>query len=222
VTTPGFLASTAAAEPAATRRDVRRRILRATLEELAARGYEGTSVEDIADRAGVNKTTVYRRFPTKLELVREAMAQFMEEARIEIDCTGSLRGDLISLGKAMVRALSTVADQGLFRMAMLDRVEPELEQLFHEHQARQRHNWLKIAERAVTRGEVAQTPHVLAAADALAGALYMRILLHKQHVDERDVVDLVDLLLTGVALRGSEPKSRAVPRVIGSRGRVAS
>ena len=46
----------------------------ATLEELALVGYGALRVEDVAARAAVNKTTVYRRWPEKVALVRDAFA----------------------------------------------------------------------------------------------------------------------------------------------------
>ena len=58
-----------------------RGILAAALEELASAGYRALRIEDVATRAGVNKTTVYRRWPTKEDLVRaEADAAAAEAA----------------------------------------------------------------------------------------------------------------------------------------------
>ena len=48
-------------------------VLRMTLEVLGQEGYAGLRVEDVAARAGVNKTTIYRRWPTRADLVVAAL-----------------------------------------------------------------------------------------------------------------------------------------------------
>src|SRR6266511_5046821 len=73
---------------------VRSDAIAATLAELAERGYAALSLESIARRAGVHKTTLYRRWGTREELVLEAMLARAGE-HISVPDTGSLRGDLL-------------------------------------------------------------------------------------------------------------------------------
>ncbi|MCH9020821.1 MAG: helix-turn-helix transcriptional regulator, partial [Proteobacteria bacterium] len=68
-----------------------RAILQATIELLAEIGFSAMSIEGVAARSGVAKTTIYRRFDSKLELVLNAMNRSL--AIDEIPDTGSLRGD---------------------------------------------------------------------------------------------------------------------------------
>jgi AcrR family transcriptional regulator len=103
-------------------------ILGATLELLGSHGYAGLRVESVAARAGVNKTSVYRRWPAKSDLVSAALYALQEQIRPEPD-TGSLRGDVISLlrasrarmtspaGAAVVRALVAADDPGVTKIA---------------------------------------------------------------------------------------------------------
>src|SRR5688572_4371387 len=72
--------------------DVVERVLTATGEELSRAGYAALRVEDVAARSGVNKTTIYRRWPNKAELVAAALRE-MTTQPAAID-TGSLRDDL--------------------------------------------------------------------------------------------------------------------------------
>ena len=65
-------------------------VLSAVLQELSRVGYRGLRIEDVALRAGVNKTTVYRRWPTKIELVRAALV-CDSTCRIPHPDTGTLR-----------------------------------------------------------------------------------------------------------------------------------
>ncbi len=70
-------------------------MLQATLELLAEVGFEAMSIEAIATRAGVGKTTIYRRYNSKAELVADAIESIREE--IVIPDTGSLWGDMDAL-----------------------------------------------------------------------------------------------------------------------------
>jgi AcrR family transcriptional regulator len=70
-------------------------MLQATLELLAEVGFEAMSIEAIAARAGVGKTTIYRRYSGKAELVADAIESIREE--IIIPDTGSLWGDMDAL-----------------------------------------------------------------------------------------------------------------------------
>jgi len=70
-------------------------MLQATLELLAEVGFEAMSIEAIASRAGVGKTTIYRRYSSKAELVADAIESIREE--IVIPNTGSLWGDMDAL-----------------------------------------------------------------------------------------------------------------------------
>ncbi|MBI4785319.1 MAG: TetR/AcrR family transcriptional regulator [Oscillatoriophycideae cyanobacterium NC_groundwater_1537_Pr4_S-0.65um_50_18] len=67
-------------------------MLQATLELLAEVGFEAMSIEAIASRAGVGKTTIYRRYSSKAELVADAIESIREE--IALPDTGSLWGDM--------------------------------------------------------------------------------------------------------------------------------
>src|SRR5258705_12527876 len=88
--------------PELSRRALRERgILRRTLEELAAADYGGLSIDSVARRAGVNKTTVYRRWPTKADLVGSAITALADQMTVG-PSTGSLRADLLEIGRRML------------------------------------------------------------------------------------------------------------------------
>jgi AcrR family transcriptional regulator len=70
-------------------------MLRATLELLAEVGFDTMSIDAIAARAGVGKTTIYRRYASKEELVADAIESVREE--VVIPDTGNLQGDLDAL-----------------------------------------------------------------------------------------------------------------------------
>src|SRR3978361_1317186 len=100
-------------------------VLTATAEELSRVGYAALRVEDVAARSGVNKTTIYRRWPTKPELVGAALRSVWETP--EVPDTGSLRSDFVaSLSKSATFAMSPIG-RGLTRVIQVERAHPELE-----------------------------------------------------------------------------------------------
>ncbi|MGB8699255.1 MAG: TetR/AcrR family transcriptional regulator [Thermosynechococcaceae cyanobacterium] len=70
-------------------------MLQATLELLAEVGFDSMSIDAISARAGVGKTTIYRRYASKAELVADAIESVREE--IVIPDTGTLQGDIDAL-----------------------------------------------------------------------------------------------------------------------------
>lgn len=89
---------------------VRKAILDATLGELIDRGYADLTVEAVASRAGVNKTTIYRRWSTLEDLLVETLTTWSLDA-IPIPETGSIESDLLATG----RELATVLNDGVGR-----------------------------------------------------------------------------------------------------------
>ena len=71
------------------------RIVGATGELLVEKGYARLSAEEVAERAGVHRSTVHRRFPTRAELVAHLMTTLARE-RVPVPDTGSLAGDLLA------------------------------------------------------------------------------------------------------------------------------
>ena len=78
-----------------------RAIEAAALDLLVADGFDGMSMEGVATRAGVGKSTVYRRWPTKEHLVLDAVVRRCAEHVVSPD-TGSLHGDLVALFEALL------------------------------------------------------------------------------------------------------------------------
>lgn len=91
---------------------VRDRILAATVELIARDGVAGFRYEEVAERAGVNKTSVYRNWPDRDELVVEALARYAELEAPLAD-TGDLRADLVEFLLALAQRLATAEGRAL-------------------------------------------------------------------------------------------------------------
>jgi AcrR family transcriptional regulator len=87
-------------------------ILEAVLSGLAETGYARLSVERVAERAGASKASLYRRWPSKVELVMDAMYHLFPDAGSPPD-TGSLRGDLLAVMRGVAERLAGPAGQAL-------------------------------------------------------------------------------------------------------------
>lgn len=98
-------------------------VLRATLEEVASVGYGGLSVEAVASRARVAKTTIYRRFATKAALMHAALVSTLTRA-IPVPDTGSLRVDLVTMARAVARFSASLEGRSLLSTMMAARTDP--------------------------------------------------------------------------------------------------
>jgi AcrR family transcriptional regulator len=83
-------------------------ILAATLDVLAAEGYGGLTMAAVIARSGVSSATLYRRWPTKQELVAAAMAS-LHPAVVDVD-TGSLEGDITAFVRSLAGSLTPKRD----------------------------------------------------------------------------------------------------------------
>src|SRR3954469_17695240 len=97
----GLVETTTAARRPGRRRDESKddAILLATRELLAERGFDGMTMDAVADRAGAGKATVYRRWPSKVQLTVDAVvcARGIPMTIDDVPDTGSLRSDLLAV-----------------------------------------------------------------------------------------------------------------------------
>src|SRR3954453_8098435 len=105
--------------PGGRRARVRASVIDALVGELAEHGLTGTTMEGVARRAGVNKTTLYRRWGSKEELVLDALLE-LGERRVPIPDTGSLRDDLLKVAREIVASVSTPEADAVVRAAAAD------------------------------------------------------------------------------------------------------
>jgi AcrR family transcriptional regulator len=91
---------------------VRKRVLDATVGLVASHGVAGLRYEDVAERAGVHKTSVYRNWPDRDELISEALVQLAQDEAPLAD-TGDLREDLVGFLVALAASLSTPTGRAL-------------------------------------------------------------------------------------------------------------
>ena len=91
-------------------------LLDAAWDELADKGYTAFTIESVAERASTSRAVIYRRWPTKPDLVRAAVGRAGQKERVEIPDTGSLRDDVVEL---LRRANRSRASLGIMMVLQL-------------------------------------------------------------------------------------------------------
>jgi AcrR family transcriptional regulator len=160
-------------------------IVDATLELFAELGYDGLSVEAVAARAEVSKATIYRRYPSKSELVMAACTAVSDQVREQND-TGTLRGDVEVVVGNICRMLTTTVNGRLLPQVVAEAARnPEFQAAKREFVAERRALCMEVIQRAVDRGEIARDRDVAGAADLVVGALFYRHLVIGDALDRR-------------------------------------
>jgi AcrR family transcriptional regulator len=174
-------------------------IMAAAIQLLAERGLAGMSIEEVAARAGVAKTTIYRRWPSRGALALDAfLAEFQSQQ--PSPNTGTLRGDLLGALRAWIRSVTRTSAgpvvAGLIAEAQQD---PELAAAWRERVVeRLREQHKVLLNRAVERGEIAATTDQDVVLDLLFGAAYHRLLQGHRPLTDKFARQVVDMIIDGL------------------------
>jgi AcrR family transcriptional regulator len=181
-------------------------ILHATLELFADEGFDAMSIEAIAERAGVGKTTIYRRWDSKEDLMLDAARSL--QAEFPIVDTGNLRDDLIHLLKMVwdMSSSNPLLEKLYVRIIGESRANPDLFRFFYERRLRPRLQLFRqMIERAQACGEIRKDLDPLVVLDLLTGPLvfhllFARLLASAPYPDDFPE-QMVDAILQGLAPR---------------------
>ncbi len=181
-------------------------LLAVTLAVLQQCGYDRLTVDAVAARAHASKATVYRRWPSKAELVVAAVTQGIAAVAVPPN-TGSLRGDLVHLAHviaAQSRLHGTTIAGVLPEIRRNPRLFQVLQREFHDQRRALIH---AVLHQAADRGEI--NPSVISDEiwDVLPGYLVFRALIPTREVTDTTLVALVDDLLLP-SLTRHVPRSR--------------
>jgi AcrR family transcriptional regulator len=176
------------------------RVLDATLEDLAERGYARLSVPDVAARAGVNKTSVYRRWPTKPALVAAALSRALGHDAPLPD-TGDLRGDMRAFTLAAVAWAASPVGRAVLQTLHGEAGDAELRAVVSALLQARAASPLALFTRAQSRGELAADADVSLALTVIAGAIWHRMVIEAAPVSPAFVERLVALVAGGLGAR---------------------
>ncbi|WP_347514111.1 TetR/AcrR family transcriptional regulator [Mesorhizobium sp. CAU 1741] len=174
-------------------------LTRALFEEWAEFGYVGISLERVAQRAGVGKAALYRRWPSKLAMVIERLEVVGIDLAPLID-TGTLAGDIRTMLLQIRRIL---------RHRLVRRILPDLHAEMQRNpalandirgrlQRERRRRAATVLERAIARGELPATVDTKLFSDAAGGLLYWRMIITRETADRSYIEGLVRFIIAGL------------------------
>ncbi len=171
-------------------------ILDAALAEYAANGLDGMSVDAVAARAGVSKATIYRRYPSKAELIIAAANAAAEEQTPSPD-TGSLREDLGIALRNLRRLLNDPVVGPAKRMLLNDAARNEELARMHGESVSERRNAIhEMYRRGIERGELRPDIDLEYACDFVSAPLFYRHLVSGASISDAYIDQIVDEFFT--------------------------
>ncbi len=180
-------------------------ILQATLDVLAETGYDRMTIDMVAARAKAGKATLYRRWPSKAELVIDAVG-CMKKGAYELDAlpdTGTLRGDLVAMIKPPSLQESERKLQIMAGIVSMLSTSPELAEAAQEALVAPRRRANRVLmERAVARGEIPGDRDLDLVASVGSAMVANRVLLERRPVTREFLISLIDdIVLPALGLR---------------------
>ncbi|MQA81220.1 MAG: TetR family transcriptional regulator [Streptosporangiales bacterium] len=170
-------------------------IFAAVFAEIEDHGYPRLTMERVAERARASKASLYRRWPTRVQLVMDAVYHHLRPQRHAFD-TGSLRGDLLMALRSAAEMLAGPlgeAFQGVLSEVLRDKEQAAVVRGWSRGSGVR--TMREITDRAAERGEVdsrALTPRRLEVGQAL---LRHHFLFHGPDIADDVIVDIVDDVL---------------------------
>jgi AcrR family transcriptional regulator len=176
-------------------------VLDAALTQLAEVGFERLSIPQVADIAGVNKTSIYRRWPSKADLVRDALAVPLSHTSDAPD-TGTLRKDLIALAGSVAAFTQSRVGTALIRIMLAEGGNPEVRALANAaySEAGKYGPWI-IIQRAMQRGELSSHADPSLMLFTIAGAIMHRVFVEHRDTSDEFLAQIIDLVLYGSAAK---------------------
>ena len=166
-------------------------IFKIVLRELAETGYVNFSMERVAARARTSKPVLYRRWPTRAQLVYAALRASRPLYSSEAPDTGTVRGDLLVILHRVSEMVDEVSPEVIFGLTA-ELLHEREESVFAEVQVRTRKIMTEILDRGVNRGEIpAQrlTPRVAALPLDL---VRYQLMVQQQRLSAQDIEEIVD------------------------------
>ncbi|MEU7579990.1 TetR/AcrR family transcriptional regulator [Streptomyces sp. NPDC041068] len=180
-------------------------MLEAAVTELTEVGYAAMTVEGVAKRAGVHKTTIYRNWKDSDSLVADAIAGHFAED-IPVPDTGAVESDLHELARMLIATMTTRAGQALLATVLSDAVRiPRLAEVKNAVFVDRFRRTAVVVTRAVERGELPADTDPAELLKTLAAPIYFRLVFTGEPVDESTAGRAVRIALAAAHARVLPP-----------------
>lgn len=165
---------------------VRAAVMDATQDALVEHGFHGLTMDQVAARAGVGKTTVYRRWGSRAGLVTDLMNELATQSMPHAD-TGGIEGDLMANALSVLRAINDgrlgATFQAMIAAATSDEQAARALRVFYERRIGE---WAGAVDLAVKRGELPQGTDGGELIRAVSAPLYYRLVVTREPVTLED------------------------------------
>jgi len=169
----------------------RRRVLDATSELLGECGFGRTSIEAISERSGVARSTIYRHWPDRNELLLESIGK--QVTMMKVTDTGDLRADLIRLYSHLGEMLNNQATRSMVASFVAEATrDPELAELNSKFIEARHQATSELIKNAVERGDLPTETDPDQMAQDLAGGIFFQGLVLREPTDEPWIATHVD------------------------------
>lgn len=174
-------------------------ILETTLAVLEEKGYTDLTVDEVAERTKVAKTTIYRRWASKGALVAAAVTTRVTP--FEPPDTGTLEGDLLAVATRAHDILN--GDLGRIFAGLIgeSQLDPDLREIMLTSTRQRRQIYEAVVARGLDRGELSRDVDVELLVDMLVGAMWNRMLITRAPLRESLPREIVQMILNGVKPR---------------------
>jgi AcrR family transcriptional regulator len=185
-----------AARPGGRNARVRSQILAATAELVARDGVAGLRYEEIAERAGVNKNSVYRNWPDRVELVGAALLEYAEDAAPLLD-SGDLRRDLTDFLLVLAERMASPIDRALLQATLAGSGNTDLDQAVRAAHDQRLAAVRRRFDSAVNEGALPPVDGYFLT-EMLSGPVYLYVIRRRQPFTREVAEKIVDTVLAGV------------------------
>lgn len=170
----------------------------ATIAELACGGYGNVTIESVAARAQTGKASIYRRWPTKQELVMDSLGCLLAGPLLSIDPprledTVTTRDALLMLLRQVVEVMTGPGGEAMRSIVSESLRDPDFSTTFEcDYFDPRKQVLVDLLERGVARGEVRADAVTPLLPEIVAGTLTHRIVMRRQLISDEDLVELLD------------------------------
>jgi TetR/AcrR family transcriptional regulator, regulator of autoinduction and epiphytic fitness len=172
-------------------------ILQAAVQEMASVGYGGVTIEAIAARAGVGKSTIYRHWSDKLDLIADAFETFHEQLVPDLGDRPVRESIALLLGHLAEVVIDSTWSRCIPALIEGAERDPRVREFHHRYAADRRQVMIDLIVRGIRDGEIDPGIDPELATTALLGAVFYRRLWTAHPLDPDDTGRLVDLVLRG-------------------------
>lgn len=161
-------------------------------------GFDSITIDEVARRSGVAKTTIYRHFRSGDELVLASVEEMIEE--IQPPDTGSFREDMRAVIGSFLEIAAVPALRQLF-VSMLNRAiaDPEFAEMYRTVKEQRHHPMRVVLQRGMARGEVDPNIDLELALQFAQGPFLGKRLVEDEDISDRDIDLFVDLVARALA-----------------------